>query len=43
MKWYFYKFADGYFCWYAGRLSGIEKRNEIQTHGAIVETKIGTI
>ena len=43
MKWYFYRFADGYYCWYRGKISAIEKRNEIEAHGAIVETKIETM
>lgn len=33
---YYYVFEDGYFCWIAGRLSAIEKRNETKKHGRIM-------
>lgn len=39
MKTYFYRFADGYTCWYAGKLRGIERRNEMKAHGAIIEER----
>ena len=37
MRNYFYRFADGYKCYYCGKLKGQERRNEIKAHGAIVE------
>ena len=36
---YYYQFADGYFCWVAGRLSKADKACEIRKHGAIVLEK----
>ena len=39
MKGYFYKFSDGYFCWFAGKLKGLERKIEIKNHGAIIEER----
>ena len=39
MKTYFYRFADGYTCWYACKLKGIERKNEMKIHGAIIEER----
>jgi len=35
-----YRFEDGYFCYTAGRLSAVDKRNEIKKHGKIISEKI---
>lgn len=34
---YFYRFADGYLCWYRGKLKGNELKIEIAKHGKIVQ------
>jgi len=36
---YFYRFADGYTCWYAFKLRGAERKNEMRAHGAIIEER----
>ena len=36
---YYYKFADGYFMWSAGKLKGIERKSEERQHGKIIEEK----
>ena len=36
----FYRFEDGYFCWYAGKLKGLERKVEIMKHGKIVEERV---
>lgn len=40
MKCYFYRFADGYFCWMAGKLKGLERKVEIKYHGVIIEERV---
>jgi hypothetical protein len=39
MTTYFYKFADGYFCYTCGKLSGSEKVMHKREHGAIILEK----
>jgi hypothetical protein len=39
MTTYFYRFADGYTCWYACKLRGTERKNEMRAHGAIIEER----
>lgn len=36
----FYKFADGYFCYTTGVLRGVDRYNEIKTHGNIIIEKV---
>ena len=36
MRTFYYKFADGYFCFTAGRMSKIDKACEVRKHGAVV-------
>lgn len=36
---YFYSFTDGYFCYYAGKMTRIEKQHEELRHGKIVVEK----
>lgn len=36
---YFYRFADGYWCWYACRLKGADRTFEMKQHGAIIEER----
>lgn len=40
MRTMFYKFEDGYFCWYCGKLKGVERKMEIKKHGQIIEERI---
>lgn len=37
---YFYRFADGYFCYYSYKLKGDERKVEIINHGVIVTEKV---
>lgn len=38
---WFYKFADGYFCWYAYKLRAADKKVEEKYHGKVIEEKRG--
>lgn len=40
MRTYFYKFADGYFCWTVGKLAGIDRVVHKREHGSIIIEKI---
>jgi len=35
----FYRFEDGYCCWIAGKLRGLERKVEIKKHGRILEER----
>ena len=39
MRTYYYEFADGYFCYTAGKLSGSDKAMFRHQHGAIIIEK----
>lgn len=39
MRDYFYRFADGYKCYYCCKLKGQERKSAIRAHGAIVEER----
>ena len=39
MNGYYYEFEDGYFCWYCGKLKGLERKVEIKYHGKIIIEK----
>ena len=40
MRTYFYKFADGYFCWTVGKLTGTDRAIHKREHGTIIIEKI---
>jgi hypothetical protein len=40
MRTYFYKFADGYFCWTVGKLAGIDRTIHKREHGSIIIEKV---
>ena len=39
-KTYYYQFADGYYCYYAGRPSKEDLAWEVRQHGAIVAQRV---
>jgi len=39
-KTYYYLFSDGYECWTAGKLKGVDRRNEIFEHGSIIKEDV---
>lgn len=39
MTFYFYRFADGYYCYTAGKLNRIEKAQHRRQHGKILEER----
>ena len=40
MKWFFYRFEDGYCCYVAGKMSRNEVHWETLKHGKLMEMKI---
>lgn len=39
-KYYFYQFEDGYFCYYAGKMTKCELNHEIAKHGKVVRMEV---
>ena len=39
MKYYYYEFADGYYCYYCGKPSRVDLAAEIKKHGKILNIK----
>lgn len=40
MKTYYYEFADGYFCYTIGKMSGVDKTMHKHQHGAIIIERV---